>query len=680
MVSGKRGGVNSAALSPFRALLLPHRTASLCVKPNPEYAVLMRTRLSLAASVLTLSLTLGACATEPASAPEDTPVAAPLVESSVPLSPAARATAVIGANGLPVGISAYPAPLDAVKAGDMAAFLQMTSGLSQEDRDVSPLFDAFLALDRAADGDTMAARNILKTSNSQSEEEGETGFYAFLDAWLLAMDGKPDQAIERHRGAAGAMPGLTGDLSLAAMLEALDRPEQALAVYEFMTPAEIEAPEHQFDPKGLLYSHVRTVVSRHALLLQRLGRIEEAKAVYQKLADAEPEEAISYAAAIESLETGKNLDNEALDVRAAFTQSLADVSRALQEQRIIRTIMMGGRIEGFDDQRSAFDQVALLINPDDEGLRAAVIDQLYESALYGGVAHVALSAPTETASLQIAAAQALIMSGEEDEARATVARALEITDEDDRLQTLYGALQLRTLLNDEEGSAELVDEVISLASNQAERASAHGLAAEIKNQFGDLEGAARHAAKARELDDTHDRRMMLANSLGKIGEVNQALAILRTELLGRPNDPYTLNSLGYFLIEYTDKQEEGFKVLYRARALAERDPYITDSLGWAYYRMGHLKDAQRLIEQSRADLKPHKHWEIETHLGDIYWHQGNKEDAREAWQNAIDNHPPAKERAELEAKLANGLITPKPERRSLPSVSIGDGEVDRQDI
>ncbi|CAN0500404.1 unnamed protein product, partial [Scytosiphon promiscuus] len=220
------------------------------------------------------------------------------------------------------------------------------------------------------------------------------------------------------------------------------------------------------------------------------------KAVYQKLADAEPEEAISYAAAIESLETGKNLDNEPLDVPAAFAQSLADVSRALQEQRIIRTIMMGGRIEGFDDQRSAFDQVALLINPKDEGLRAAVIDQLYESALYDGVAHVALSATQETASLQIAAGQALIMSGDEAGARAAVARALEITDEDDRLRTLYGALQLRTLLNDQNGSSELVDEVISLASNQAERASAHGLAAEIKGQFGDLEAAAVHAAKA----------------------------------------------------------------------------------------------------------------------------------------------------------------------------------------
>ena len=640
----------------------------------------MHFRLTFAASALTLSAMMSACATEPAPAQPVAEIDAPIVESSIPLSPAARATAVIGDNGMPVGISAYPAPLDAVKAGDMAAFLEMTSGLSQEDRDVSPLFDAFLALDRAADGDMLAARNILQSSNSQDDEDGETGFYAFLDAWLLAMEGKPDEAIERHRGAAGSMPGLTGDLSLAAMLEALGRPEQALAVYEFMTPAEIEAPEHQFDPKGLLYSHVRTVISRHALLLQRLDRIEEAKAVYQKLADAEPEEAISYAAALESLETGKNLDNEALDVPAAFTQSLADVSRALQEQRIIRTIMMGGQIEGFDDQRSAFDQVALLINPEDEGLRAAVIDQLYEHALYEGVAHVAMSAPEDTASLQIAAGQALIMSGKEDEARAAVTRALEITDEDDRLQTLYGALQLRTMLHDKDGSTELVEEVITLASNQAERASAHGLAAEINDQFGDLKAAAYHAEKARELDDTHDRRMALANALGKVGEINPALAILRTELLGRPNDPYTLNSLGYFLIENTDKYEEGFKILYRARSLAERDPYIADSLGWAYYRLGHLKDAQRLIEQSRAKLEPHKHWEIETHLGDIYWHQGDEEAAREAWQNAIEARPPATQRAELEDKLANGLTTPKPERQALPSVSIGDGEIDRQDI
>ena len=638
----------------------------------------MRLRLHLAASALVLSLALGACESDPA--PISLNGLSQIPEEIEDVSSAAQATAVLDNNGLPVGISAYPAPIDAVKAGDMAAFLRMVADMPEEDRDVSPLFDAFLALDRAADGDTVGARNILEASGGHIAEDGETGFYGYLDSWLLAMEGRGDEAIERHRRASQSMPGLTGQLSLAAMLEALGRAEQALAVYETMTPSKVEAPEHDFDPKGLLYSHVKTVISRHALLLQRLDRIEEAKAVYTKLADAEPEEAISYAAALESLETGKNLDNKALTVRAAFTQSLADVSRALQEQRIIRTIMLGGRVEGFDDQRSAFDQVALLIYPDDDGLRSAIIDEMYDNALYEGVAHVALSAPEQTAALQIAAGQALLMNDQEDAARDAIGRALELADDDDRLQTLYGALQLRTLLGDTDEASVLIDQVIEHAENPAEKAAAHGLAADIKGQFGDVQGAAEHARMARELDDTHDRRMVLADALGKAGEINQAIAILRTERLARPNDPYTLNSLGYFLLVYTDKYEEAFQVLYRARSMAERDPYISDSLGWAFFKLGHLDEAERLIKQSQDELMPHRHWEIELHLGDIYWYQGEQEAAREAWQVALDNHPPAKERQDLEDRLANGLEAPAPERRPLPDVSLSDGEIDRQDI
>jgi tetratricopeptide (TPR) repeat protein len=121
---------------------------------------------------------------------------------------------------------------------------------------------------------------------------------------------------------------------------------------------------------------------------------------------------------------------------------------------------------------------------------------------------------------------------------------------------------------------------------------------------------------------------VLADALGRNGQINEALAILRTERLSRPNDPYMLNTLGYFLIERTDKLEEGFKVLSRARAMAERDPYIADSLGWAYFKLGHLSEAKRLIELARKELEPHQHWEIEYHLGDIYWYMDDKEAMR----------------------------------------------------
>jgi tetratricopeptide (TPR) repeat protein len=645
----------------------------------------MRFKNSVAASALVLSLSLsvslGACAAAPvatvaANQAEDNEIA----ETYAVLSDAARATSVLDASGKPVGPDAYAVPSEAVKAGDMAAFITMTRNLDMEDRDASPLFDAFIALDEAAAGRVEEARQTLADASARSGEDGETSFYIYLDAWLLAMEGKADEAINRHRGAASGMPGLTGDLSLAAMLDALGRPEQALAVYESMTPAKVEAPEHEFDPKGLLYSHIRTVISRHALLLQRLDRIDEAKAVYQKLADAEPEEAISYAAAMDSLETGKNLRNQPQTVAEAFSQSLSDVSRALQEQRIIRRIMLGGRVEGFDDQRSAFDQVALLISPENEDLRSGIIDEMYASALYDGVAHVANSAPEATASLQIAAAQAKLMSGQEDAARAAIDRALSLTDDDNRLSTLYGALQLHSRMNDEKASRELVQEVIAMSENAAEKAAAHGLATDIYNQFGDSQQAVEHAEQARDLDDTHDRRIVLADALGRNGQINEALAILRTERLARPNDPYMLNTLGYFLIERTDKLEEGFKVLSRARAMAERDPYIADSLGWAYFKLGHLSEAKRLIELARKELEPHKHWEIESHLGDIYWYLDDKDAAAEAWQTALDNRPPATEKAALIDRLENGLSVPEPERKALPDVSLTDGEVDRQDI
>tara|TARA_R110002051_G_scaffold23801_1_gene59660 strand:+ start:4179 stop:6116 length:1938 start_codon:yes stop_codon:yes gene_type:complete len=645
----------------------------------------MRLKNSVAASALALStcltVSLGACTSAPvATVVENQPEDIAIAETYSALSQAARDTSVLDARGKPVGPDAYAVPSDAVKAGDMAAFITMTRNLDMEDRDASPLFDAFIALDEAAAGKFEDARQTLADASARSGEAGETSFYIYLDAWLLALEGDADEAINRHRGAAGGMPGLTGDLSLAAMLDALGRPEQALAVYEAMTPSKIEAPEHQFDPKGLLYSHIRTVISRHALLLQRLGRIDEAKAVYQKLADAEPEEAISYAAAMDSLETGKNLRNQPQTVAEAFSQSLSDVSRALQEQRIIRRIMMGGRVEGFDDQRSAFDQVALLISPENEDLRSGIIDEMYASALYDGVAHVANSAPEATAALQIAAAQAKLMSGKEDDARAAIDRALSLTDEDDRLSTLYGALQLHSRMNDEKASRTLIQEVIAMSENPAEKAAAHGLATDIYNQFGDSQQAVEHAEQARDLDDTHDRRVVLADALGRNGQINEALAILRTERLSRPNDPYMLNTLGYFLIERTDKLEEGFKVLSRARAMAERDPYIADSLGWAYFKLGHLSEAKRLIELARKELEPHQHWEIEYHLGDIYWYLGDKEDAEAAWQTALDNRPPAAEKVALADRLANGLNVPEPERKALPDVSLTDGEVGRQDI
>lgn len=605
------------------------------------------------------------------------PVVAAVEQPALALSPAARATTVYLEDGSP---TAYEAEVDALKAGDTAGYLTLLAEMPEATREENRFRNAYLALDRAADGDMQGARGFLGLTGDLANDNDQPGFYLWIDAWLMALEGDVEGAINRHREVAGGMPGITADLSLAAMLEAAGRNEEALAVYDALTPTRIQAPEHEFDPQGIVFAHVSTVIVRHSLLLQRMGRIAESQAVYQKLADAEPEQSTSYAAAIDSLETGKNLDNKPLTVRTGFALALSDVSYAMQQQRFIQTVMMGGSIDGFDDKRAAFDLAILLIDPGNENLRSGVINALYEEALYPGAAHVALTAPETSPSLQISAAQALLMGGDEAAARKAIDVALDVSGDEDRLSTLYGALQLRALLEDRDAAYDLVPELLGLAENSAEKAAAFGAASSVYMHFGDAGKAAEYAQEARTLDDTHERRMTLADALGQSGHINEALVILRSERLARPNDPYTLNSLGYFLITRTDKYEEGYKVLARALLLADSDPYIADSFGWSLFQLGDLERAKGLIEGAREDLQPQGHWEIEDHLGDIYWHLDRKDDARAAWKAAMENYPPKAEQDRIAAKLADGLTTPRPVKRPLPEISLEDLEVQRQDI
>lgn len=624
-----------------------------------------------------LALSPAACTSIPHLALPQQDEAAADTSAPLRLSAAAQATAVRDAAGLP---AAYASAEDAIGAGDAAGLLTLLAAMPEDERDLDNFANAYLALDRAADGDFTGARSYLGLTGDPETEADLPGFYLWLDAWLIALEGNGEAAIERHRDVAGSMPGITADLSLAALLEAAGRTDEALAVYEALTPSRIEAPEHEFDPRSIVFQHVSTVVVRHALLLQRLGRIDEAKAVYEQLAAAQPEQATSYAAAIESLETGKNLDNKALTFVTGFSQSLSDVATALQQQRYITAALSGRDLGGLDTERAGFDLITLVIDPSNEAVRSGVVDALYEQALYEGAAHVALAAPETTPALQISAAQALIMADHEAEARAAISRALSLSSDDQKLQTLYGALQLSALLNDREKAMKLLPELMQLAVNPAEQAAANGLASSLYNHFGEIQQAVSHAEEARRLDDTHERRMTLADLLGREGRINDALVILRSERLARPNDPYTLNSLGYFLVTRTDRVDEGYKVLARAMLLADSDPYIADSFGWALYQYGDLDRAQRLIEGSREDLLPHRHWEIEDHLGDIYWHQGKQDEARAAWQTALDNHPPQMERNTIAQKLAEGLTTPAPQKKPLPEIRIDDGEINRRDI
>jgi tetratricopeptide (TPR) repeat protein len=120
-----------------------------------------------------------------------------------------------------------------------------------------------------------------------------------------------------------------------------------------------------------------------------------------------------------------------------------------------------------------------------------------------------------------------------------------------------------------------------------------------------------------------------------------------------PEQPYVLNYLGYSWIDQGKNLDEGMKMLKRATELRPDDGAITDSVGWAYYRLGQFGQAVEWLE--RASEQKGDDATIVEHLGDAYWHVGRFREARFEWQRALNQKPDKDRLPVIKDKLANGL-------------------------
>lgn len=126
---------------------------------------------------------------------------------------------------------------------------------------------------------------------------------------------------------------------------------------------------------------------------------------------------------------------------------------------------------------------------------------------------------------------------------------------------------------------------------------------------------------------------MMEDKLGKPEAFEQ---LLRKLLRIVPDHAQAYNALGYSFLERNVRVEEGMQLVEKAYELAPGDAAITDSMGWGYYRLGKLdKSAEFLRRAYSANPDP----EIAGHLGEVLWMQGNKDEARKIWQEALQAHP-----------------------------------------
>tara|TARA_Y100000816_G_scaffold223464_1_gene168417 strand:+ start:829 stop:2505 length:1677 start_codon:yes stop_codon:yes gene_type:complete len=100
-----------------------------------------------------------------------------------------------------------------------------------------------------------------------------------------------------------------------------------------------------------------------------------------------------------------------------------------------------------------------------------------------------------------------------------------------------------------------------------------------------------------------------------------------------PDDAYVLNYLAYSWLERDFKINEAIKMLEKAYALEDEDPYIIDSIGWAYYLINDFIKAERFLKRA-VELMPDDPI-VNDHYGDILWKLNRKIQARYFWTNVL---------------------------------------------
>ena len=98
-----------------------------------------------------------------------------------------------------------------------------------------------------------------------------------------------------------------------------------------------------------------------------------------------------------------------------------------------------------------------------------------------------------------------------------------------------------------------------------------------------------------------------------------------------PDDAYVLNYLAYSWLERDHKIKEAMEMLEKAYSLKENDPYIIDSIGWAYFLTDDYVKAETYLKRA-VELMPDDAI-VNDHYGDILWKLGRKIQARYFWKS-----------------------------------------------
>lgn len=151
-----------------------------------------------------------------------------------------------------------------------------------------------------------------------------------------------------------------------------------------------------------------------------------------------------------------------------------------------------------------------------------------------------------------------------------------------------------------------------------------------------------------------------------------AEAAFRKALTIDPQNPMTLNYLGYMMAEHDKNLNEALSMLQKAVELDPQNYAYLDSLGWAYFKLGNYAlaetDLRKAVERDSTDPTVH------DHLGELYEKTGRLKLAAQQWEESLkefavtapadtepgDMHKVQKQLDSARIRLAKEAANPRP--------------------
>lgn len=203
---------------------------------------------------------------------------------------------------------------------------------------------------------------------------------------------------------------------------------------------------------------------------------------------------------------------------------------------------------------------------------------------------------------------------------------------------LQAALGRAIALNNSDRRDEAIGELRALSAQYPDRARIPTLLGEFlsrQDRYAEARDAFDNAVSLFQGEVEAQWRVYFQRAivLTKLEDWPAAEADFRKALELSPEQPNVLNYLGYSLVERREKLDEALDMIERAVAARPDSGYITDSLGWVYYRLGRYEEA--VVQMERAvELLPIDPI-LNDHLGDTYWAVGRKREAEFQWKRSL---------------------------------------------